>query len=44
MTTHQKNIIAMPNFLCINANVGSDLDLQIWLDEEHAKTHWLPAT
>lgn len=33
MTTQKKQLINMPNFMCINANVVNEQDLGIWLDE-----------
>lgn len=43
MTTQTKKLIKMPNFMFINSNISSEVDLNIWIADGNVKSTWLPS-
>ena len=41
MTTQKKCLLKYPNFIFLNANIVSELELNLWINE-NSKTPWLP--
>jgi PAB-dependent poly(A)-specific ribonuclease subunit 2 len=43
MTSQLKKLMRMPNFMCINCNAISEVDLKYWIGDGTIKSPWLPS-